>query len=425
MPINPRRGPFDDRNRRTSWYGIVLRIVPGDSSLLVEVEMAPDSAGAPDTGSARSLGTVGPYARQGGIFVHRQPNDGATRWYRVRHVGASVNPGAFTGWLSGVPAYLDTETIETMATEQATTHPIKREIPLDDGDYNVSSSASNGRKVRETVLDSRDLAINTMFGKTFDDLDDANDGVIYGRPRQTGLTGGDIDFLKGGVINKYAGAMARSSGDPTAVHTIINRLDNAGHAESSMQDSRSLAINIMFAKTADDQDDVVDGTTYKKVTGVNGSNQVTPTSTVGRNRCRLEKTGTQALTTLTVANVTFDAEDYDEGGLHDNVTNNHRVTIPAGSPERGYLLSLQVLVAFTSIPAGASFRLDLNDTAGNVLSSDYFRAQSGDPMAILRAFAIVHPSAGDFYYGTVTPTFGSGTATITVGQTHFEVIHFW
>jgi hypothetical protein len=44
-------------------------------------------------------------------------------------------------------------------------------------------------------------------------------------------------------------------------------------------------------------------------------------------RCSLTKSADQTIDYLTWTDVTFDQEVYDQGGLHDNVTNNERVTV--------------------------------------------------------------------------------------------------
>jgi hypothetical protein len=46
--------------------------------------------------------------------------------------------------------------------------------------------------------------------------------------------------------------------------------------------------------------------------------------------CRLYKSATQTVGTGAFDVVTFNTEDYDTDGLHDNVTNNSRITIPTG-----------------------------------------------------------------------------------------------
>jgi hypothetical protein len=46
--------------------------------------------------------------------------------------------------------------------------------------------------------------------------------------------------------------------------------------------------------------------------------------------CRVYKSATQTVTSGNFDVVSFNTEDYDTDGLHDNVTNNARITIPTG-----------------------------------------------------------------------------------------------
>jgi hypothetical protein len=52
--------------------------------------------------------------------------------------------------------------------------------------------------------------------------------------------------------------------------------------------------------------------------------------------CFLKKSAAQSITTATPTLISFDTEDYDTDGFHDNVTNNSRITIPSGKD--GYYL---------------------------------------------------------------------------------------
>lgn len=54
--------------------------------------------------------------------------------------------------------------------------------------------------------------------------------------------------------------------------------------------------------------------------------------------------GTQSLVNVTITTLAFDAEVFDVGGLHDPVTLNSRITVPAGA-DGTYLVSVQVSFA--------------------------------------------------------------------------------
>lgn len=78
------------------WSHVELTVYPGDTSYDIEVERAPDLAGAPDT--ANSVTFLIP--RHGYFFDFNQP-DYTTYWYRARHVltVAGVTPGPWLAWM--------------------------------------------------------------------------------------------------------------------------------------------------------------------------------------------------------------------------------------------------------------------------------------------------------------------------------------
>ncbi len=85
-------------------YGIIILLVPttttADLGLYdVEVQRAPDSAGAPDTGNAETIARLGPIQRTGTMFTDSLPNDGVRRHYRWRHVRIGYTEGAYSSWL--------------------------------------------------------------------------------------------------------------------------------------------------------------------------------------------------------------------------------------------------------------------------------------------------------------------------------------
>lgn len=64
-----------------------------------------------------------------------------------------------------------------------------------------------------------------------------------------------------------------------------------------------------------------------------GSGQATVTIPGGSGTfmgCSLTKSASQSIATVSTVAVTFDGEDYDTNTLHDNVTDNTRITIPTG-----------------------------------------------------------------------------------------------
>jgi hypothetical protein len=129
--------------------------------------------------------------------------------------------------------------------------------------------------------------------------------------------------------------------------------------------------------------------------------------------CSVYKTANQSLTTATLTALSFDAEYYDTNTMHDNTTNNSRITIPASqggkylmtgniayAPNAGgwryfflringsnnfYSASNPVLLPFASFPnyMGVSFVLDLAaadyvELFGYQSSGGALDAQGGD-----------------------------------------------
>lgn len=87
-------------NFRTT--GIVLSLVPGDASLGIEIERAPDNgSGAPNTGASVSIATGFVVPPSGGLFRDLLPLDGQKRFYRARQHGNGYDPGPWTAWTAG------------------------------------------------------------------------------------------------------------------------------------------------------------------------------------------------------------------------------------------------------------------------------------------------------------------------------------
>ena len=152
-----------------------------------------------------------------------------------------------------------------------------RLAPYNDGNYAVSSTTNDGFSSASGVKESGGKAINRLLGKALagdpDSLDGTPEGTTYNRPLATAITSGQIDLSKAGVIQKYTGNITRSSGNATALSTIVGQLADTGHASTTMQESGGKLINRLYAKViagdVDSLDGVIDGAvTYKRVLNV-------------------------------------------------------------------------------------------------------------------------------------------------------------
>jgi len=127
---SPERQPSGDPAFAWSLYGIALSLIPGPDpgpSLLVEIQRAPDAAGVP--GTWVTIDTVGPFPKSGGVYFDPRPKVvGEIWWYRARHVGATVDPGAYTNAVNASPYLIRQETIDSWSTR--TSYPLPSNITL-------------------------------------------------------------------------------------------------------------------------------------------------------------------------------------------------------------------------------------------------------------------------------------------------------
>jgi hypothetical protein len=79
--------------------GVAVGLYAGNEGIPVEIQRAPDSSGSPGTWA-----TIAEVPGTTQVFVDPLPSDGATRWYRARHVGSGLNVGAWTPNVSAVPS---------------------------------------------------------------------------------------------------------------------------------------------------------------------------------------------------------------------------------------------------------------------------------------------------------------------------------
>jgi len=109
--------PVLDGNLRSFWtYGVLIRLIPGDASLLFELQRAPDVSGAP--GAWGTIATPGPFSLQGGTYFDIRPSK-TTSWYRARHIGAAVDPGPWSDAVAS-GSYIISQPMMTAALETGT-----------------------------------------------------------------------------------------------------------------------------------------------------------------------------------------------------------------------------------------------------------------------------------------------------------------
>lgn len=133
-------------------------------------------------------------------------------------------------------------------------------------------------------------------------------------------------------------------------------------------------------------------------------------------RCRLRKATTWAMTNGAYASVVFDTEDFDVGSLHDNVTNNTRVTIPALGGGI-YLFAFESVVTFPASPA-ASYAITVK-IRKNGASDEVVFPSINHTVTIIDSVtvstpigftSIVNAAAADYYEVQVNPNFAGSIA---------------
>ena len=188
------------------------------------------------------------------------------------------------------------------------------------------------------------MATTTNFGwDTPDDTDYVTDGAAAMRE-----LGQDIDTtlvdLKGGTTGQML--TKNSNTDMDFVWASPNPGDitavTAGTGISGGGTSGDVTITNSMATAIDAKGDLIVGTGAdafsRLAVGTNGKSLVSDSAEATGTKwgypsaigCSLWKSANQTANNVTQTPVSFNNEDFDTSGFHDNVTNNDRVTIPTG-----------------------------------------------------------------------------------------------
>lgn len=143
-----------------------------------------------------------------------------------------------------------------------------------DGGGVARTSDPTGNTLTAGVTDNGARNVNKFFAKGLsgnpDALTSVPDDLSYAKTITSRVSSGKplIDFSESIHLNKNAGNIARSSGDATAVSTIVQSIDNSGNAASTMLDSGSRGINRFYAKGLSGNPDTADSIGDGLSTGV-------------------------------------------------------------------------------------------------------------------------------------------------------------
>lgn len=129
---------------------------------------------------------------------------------------------------------------------------------------------------------------------------------------------------------------------------------------------------------------------------------------------RVRKSANQALSANTATALTWDTEDFDTDGFHDNVTNNTRLTIPSGQAGR---YQIEAAVRFAILSSGQRMVTIMKN------GTTYLIGATSAGMSVISTFGncttIVDLAVGD-YVELITQT-TVATDALTDEATHFTI----
>lgn len=194
-----------DPARPNNHFGVALKLIPGGAGLRVDIQRAPDSSGSP--GTPVTVETVGPFAEGGGVYIDPRPTDGATWWYRARHVGPTIDPGAYTGWVSSVAYSIRQEIIDAFETGQ--TYPLPRDVALSGQVRTVYNSLT-------WLIPNGELEVWENDAQPYGFVVDTAGSAVAARVTGANVFSGDVALKYSNPDNASAGGWhGISTNDPT------------------------------------------------------------------------------------------------------------------------------------------------------------------------------------------------------------------
>jgi hypothetical protein len=142
--------------------------------------------------------------------------------------------------------------------------------------------------------------------------------------------------------------------------------------------------------------------------------------TINRPRARVTHSTTQTLTNNTTTTLAFDTETFDVGACHDTVTNNSRITVPAGE---GGLWLVHARFQITDIVSANLFEVQIAKNGAAIIDQSISRitAGGGDTLLYVDIWTLHAASAADYFEVKVFHANGSSrTVSGSSLSTFFE-----
>lgn len=335
------------------------------------------------------------------------------------------------------------------------------------GNRGLGGFTDNTGALVSTAKDSASRTVVRLLAKTLsgdpDTLDGLPEGTSYKRTIASRVSSGKplFDLSESIHINKNADNLPRSAGDTTPVSTVVSRIADTGHPDATMQATdgsiiegkRGASQKAGAGKGYADEDGKRSGSRSGYATSGNGYSadpvmdssgmmplidvanrrattdlgipgasldpgSVTKSKTESRNRCKATATGTVVASGGASTAIQFNGEDFDTASMHDNATNNTRITIPSGGDVGFWLLTAQI-----SFPANATGhrKLDILENGVSIAQVDVGTAGGGNP-TVLPILAVLNAPAVGNYYEVAATQLSGGNLTCTGW---FSAVHLW
>lgn len=340
-----------------------------------------------------------------------------------------------TGLVAVIPFVVPSQRAEVTTVAGILKH--RRTVPYTDNDLAAASDPTDitGRTLTTTSKESGLKEIRRLLAKTLpadpDTADSVTNGLTKGVVVLNALDGGNrVDLTKVGVVGRILSVLQRSNVNAITLDTIAGFLADTGHAGSSMQESGGKGLNRLLAKTlagdADSLDGAPDGVTYKKIVSVNGSGQITPPSSVPRNRVKATRTSAQSIPNASLTAMNFTGTDaWDSNNLHDPAGGNpSRIIVPTGGDIGVWILTAQISFANNATGLRSLYiykngvtRLKRVNAAGINIASvgNYMEITAFDDA----------PAVNDYYELWVEQSSGGALNASPAGEDWFAATHMW
>jgi hypothetical protein len=144
----------------------------------------------------------------------------------------------------------------------------------------------------------------------------------------------------------------------------------------------------------------------------------------GRARASAYHNATQTLTTGVEAVLNLNSEDFDVGAMHDTVTNNSRLTIPASNT------GIYLVIGGTQFAANATGYRQLNiyKNGATILATAVVAVNAAGQVTVCQVAAVVSLTAADYIELAATQNSGgnlaAGSATRSLAS-WLQVVRIW